>query len=128
MGLMEQEIKELRQMNTQFMQGKIAPETVKCRIAIYSQIQKRTNTMLQAFALASKYNKRTLNRIIKTNLIGDGQVIDLDARPEAEKIMCPYHDRIINREYCLDFSGSNMDKCSGCEHKKITQDAILGEV
>jgi len=127
MGLLEQEIKEIRTMNKQFQDGKIDADHVVARVAMYSQTEKRARLMLQAFSISAKYNKRTFNRIVKTNLIGDSQAIDLDVDLEKEKIVCPLTDEPITRSACLDYSGGHYEDCAGCENKKITQDRLLGE-
>ena len=35
--------------------------------------------------------------------------------------------RVITREDCLDYSGTHVDDCSGCETGKATKDVLLGE-
>ena len=69
-------------------------------------------------AMAAKYGKKYLNRLIKTNLIGNGTVIDLSPEEiEAEKILCPLKDSYITRSECLDYSGSQegFDNCKDCD-------------
>jgi len=127
MGLIEEEIKEIRIMNQQFQDGKINVESVATRVSLYAQTEKRARLILKAFTIAAKNNRSILKKIIKTNLIGDAQAIDLNVDPEKEKIVCPLTDEPITRAACLDYSGGHNDECNGCENKKITQDRLLGE-
>lgn len=129
MGLIEQEIKELRQLNNDLIAGRVSPEIVNTRIAIYSQTEKRAKMMLQAFALAAKHNKTHLNRMVRANLIGDGEAIDTTTtNPEIEKVKCPGKDSaLIERCECLDYSGSEQfPECEGCEVGIITKHRLLG--
>lgn len=127
MGLIEEEIKEIRIMNKQFQDGKIGVESVAARVSMYAQTEKRARLMLQAFIITAKYNRSILKKIIKTNLIGDAQAIDINVDLEKEKIVCPLTDEPITRAACLDYSGGHNNDCAGCENKKITQDRLLGE-
>ena len=68
-----------------------------------------------------------IKKIIKTNLIGDAQAIDIDVDLENEKLVCPLTDEPISRAACLDYSGGHNDDCAGCKNKKITQDRLMGE-
>lgn len=128
MGLIEQEIKELRQMNRDFAAKKIDAENVATRIAIYSQTEKRAKMMLTAFSIAAKHNKGHLRRMIRANLIGDAEAIDtINGDPETEKVKCPGKDfALIERNECLDFSGSNaFPECVGCDLGVITRQRLL---
>ena len=128
MGLVQQEIKELRQMNRQYVQGKVSDEEVDTRTKIYNQTIKRMRLMSQMLALDAKYNGRVSRRIAATNLIGNREAIEVDTPPGDEKIGCPHKEKLITRDVCLDYSGSHMEACAGCEHKKVTQDVLLGEI
>ena len=68
MGLIETELKEIRQDIKHFRAGKKTPEEIQTLIALYSQTEKRMRLMLQAMAMAAKHGKKHLNRMIKTNL------------------------------------------------------------
>lgn len=128
MGLLEQEIKELRTMNKRIIAGTITPAEVSQRIAVYSQVEKRAKMMLQAFALQAKHGKRPTSGIVASNLIGDGAVIDIGANQEDELIACPDLEVSINRHKCLDYSGDteNAENCSSCSHFKTTRRVLLG--
>ncbi len=126
MGLLEQEIKELRSLNKQLTLGKIDIGKVNAHIAIYSQTEKRARILLQAMALAAKH-KRIMGRIVNSNLIGDGEAIDINFGKETEKVKCPYKNyNLINRSECLDLSGGGkIPECNGCEIGDITRERLL---
>lgn len=130
MGLLEQEIKELRQLNRDFAAGKIEAEKVMVHIAIFSQTEKRSKMMLRSHEVELKYNsKRHLRRMITANLIGDSEAIDtVDGDPEVEKVKCPGKGfELIERNECLDFSGSMaFPECDGCKIGVITKRRLLG--
>lgn len=126
MGLIEQELKELRQLNKDLMSGKISEEHVNARVSIYSQTEKRMKIMLQAYGLAAKH-RGLLGRVVRSNLIGDGEAIDIDTDVETEKVKCPEKDgELITRAECCEFAGSNPDRCTGCDNREATYRLLLG--
>lgn len=128
MGLIEQEIKELRQMNRDLQHGNINAEQASARIAIYSQTEKRTRLILQAYSLSAKHGGKYIRRMVTANLIGDGEAIDtVDGDQENEKIKCPAKDfELISRHECLDSSGSQeFPECPTCEHINITRKRLI---
>ena len=127
MGLLETEIKELRDMNKQLMDGKIKPAEVNARVAIYSQTEKRAKMLLQAYALSVRQGPSVLEAIKKTNLIGD-DAIDTGGDPELEKIKCPYMQGLITRSECLDISGHAKapETCEVCKNYGETRKALFG--
>lgn len=130
MGLLEQEITEIRQMMRNYDAGKLTTEQIHVKIAMYSQVEKRAKLMLQAFAMAAKHKKSVLTQITQSNLIGDGAAIDLPTcGPEEENVKCPMKDNeIISRQKCLDLSGENKnyEECSGCKVGTATKRLLLG--
>jgi hypothetical protein len=122
MGLLEQEIKELRQMNQGVLDGKIKPAEVNSRIAIYSQIEKRAKMILQAYALGAKFGHTHVKKLSNTQLIGDGAVIDM-SDTENERINCPDQGVTITRLGCEDYSSrtKNMSTCRSCPNFKTTR-------
>lgn len=133
MGLIQQEIKELRQLLADVKAKKITSEELDAQIRVYSQIEKRTNQFLQSVALAAKYAEKGNNaykRLVAANLIGDGEAIELNPTHETEKIVCRAHDgMLIERSECLDYSGvaEHQFVCRGCEQGKITKQLCLPE-
>ena len=123
MGLLEQEIKELRQMNAQLMAGKITPAEVNARVGIYSQTEKRIKHFLSAYSLAAKHGKGHIAKLANTQLIGDGSVIDLDTEIENESIKCPDQDKVISRLQCKDYSErtGHLATCQSCPNFEATR-------
>lgn len=130
MGLLEQEIKELRIMNKQVMQGKMTPEQVNSRIAIYSQTGKRAKMILQAMTLGAKHGKKIMAGLESSNLLGNHACIDLCADPEMDTVQCPDLDKTITRHTCLDYSGeeAHNESCSSCEQFDITRSMLLPKI
>lgn len=128
MGLLEQEIKELRKLNKEFAAGKVSMDSLNGQVAVYSQIEKRAKLMLQAQSIAAKFGKTTFNRISKTNLVGDGSCVDIEDVSN-ETVHCPDQEKVISRDECLEFSGSsnNCENCNSCEHFKQTRHILLGD-
>ncbi len=129
MGLLDTEIKELRQMSKHFMAGKITAEQVQIQIAIFSQTEKRVKTMISIAMMAAKHGKKHADRLMKTNLIGNGTVIDLSPEEiEQEKILCPLNDAYKLRSQCLDFSGEpeHEDDCRGCDVGMANKKLLVG--
>jgi len=129
MGLIEEEIKELRQLMRDFKSGKCNSDHVNSMIGIFSQTEKRAKMMLQAYSLAAKHNTRHLKRLVSANLIGDGEAIDTTTGdPETEKVKCPGKDfELIERSQCLDWSGEQkFPECNGCEVGMTTKNVLLG--
>jgi len=119
MGLIEQEIKEIRQLIKQFDAGKVSVEFVNTKVNLYSQTEKRMKMALQAFTIGAKYGKNYDKRLLEANLIGNEKYLDLiqDMPIEEQMIFCPLKKHEITRATCLDFSGEakNYEKCKGCE-------------
>ena len=126
MGLIEQEIGELRKLLQLMDKGKITAEQLHAKIEIYSQIEKRAKLMLNAYSLALK-NGKLFTRIIKSNMIGDMVAIDTGENFETEKIQCPLEEKIVNRQDCLDLSGvkKNYDICKECVNYEISRRLLL---
>jgi hypothetical protein len=126
MGLLEQEIYELRNLRRDFRAGKFDAQHINTEIAIYSQTEKRAKLLLQAHVSGAKVKSGLLREIFKTNMIGEGQAIDMGQDdPEEDKVKCYERDELITRAECLDYSGSHIDDCSGCETGKTTKAKLL---
>ena len=131
MGLIEEEIKELRSLDGQFIKDNnghlVDKEYIMARIAIFSQIHKREALIVQVEHMAAKFGKKVSNRIERRNVLGDSQAIETNTDPEIEMIKCPEKDfRLVSRNECLDYSGTHNEECTTCDHKPITQNRLLG--
>jgi len=130
MGLLEQEIKEIRAMINGIDAGKVDPSTVNLKLKLYKESEKRTRLMLNAFVVAAQFRNKPLNRAFRANIIGDGTALEIEGLdPEEEKVKCPGMDfQLIKRSECLDYSGhSHFEDCDGCETGLITKKVLLGE-
>lgn len=83
---------------------------------------KLLNAVVQAFAVSSK-NKRAMKSFESMNLMDDNTAISLGL-PGDDMIKCPDKNRLIKREDCLDYSGSN-EECQECEHFKTSRKLML---
>ena len=79
MGLLEQEINELRQLNKRLDAGDIKPAQFDVSIALYNQVDKRTKLMLQIItALAAKFGKKAIKELCDAGDINNIFVNNLD--------------------------------------------------
>lgn len=128
MGLFEDELKQISQMHRDLQSGKMAVDKVNAHIGLFSQTEKRIKLMIAVNINSAKFSKSILNRAIKSNLLGDGQAIDIEPiEREVEKVKCPLKMCLIERQKCLDLSGSeeNMKTCLKCDNCKTTKDLLL---
>ena len=89
---------------------------------------KLVNAVVSAFGIASK-NKRALVGLERMNIMDETTAIDLGlGDKEIDKVKCPYHDTLITRSECLDYSGEarHSDECRGCETGLATKEMLLG--
>lgn len=126
MGTAEHMMKEIQELRYDLRSGKISLELYAAQLAGISQFEKQQKILLQTYALGAKFGKHVFNRIAKTGLISDGEAIQITGMDiELEMVKCPEKSSVITRAECLDFSGSHMELCEGCDHKKITQNRLL---
>jgi hypothetical protein len=86
---------------------------------------KLINAVVSAFGIMSK-NRRAGNALEQMNLMDKTTAIDLMlGDPAEDKVKCPYKERLITREECLDYSGSHYEQCSGCEVGQATKEMLL---
>lgn len=86
---------------------------------------KLINALVSAFGISSK-NKRALAGLERMNILDDTTAIDLMlGDSELDKVKCPHHDELIMRANCLDYSGSHIDDCQGCEIGRATKAKLL---
>ena len=57
MGLIEQEIQELTEMNKNLQEGKLTADDFKTRLAIYSLTEKRESMIIQACSATAEHGK-----------------------------------------------------------------------
>jgi len=127
MGLIEEEIGELRKLLKRLDNGKITSEQLYAKIAIYSQTERRTKLLVNAWALSLK-SKAIFSRLLKSNLIGDMMAIDIGQNYETEKLKCDLREgQLILRHECLDISGQkeNFEHCKACANFGITRELLI---
>ena len=128
MGLLEKEILELRNLRRDYRTKKIDERQVNTEIAIYSQIEKRAKLLLQAYTSGAKVKQGLMRELVKSNFVGDGEAIDVgEGSAENDRIRCAEQDAVISRHECLDYSGSHVEDCRGCEIGNTTRRLLLPE-
>ncbi len=130
MGLIEQEVKELRQLKDDWETGKITDKKLMLTLQIYNQIQKRTNAAILAHLIRGRFGKSVFNGIVRQGVIGNGSSIEtiVAGDIELEMVKCPDKDyRLVSRADCLGYSGEteHMENCQSCDHFKITRKVLL---
>jgi hypothetical protein len=131
MGLIEQEITELRAMAKAAMCEELSPEKASIQIGFFNQTAKRINQMIQIASLSLKEGKsnKIVRRLVDANIIGERQAIVIRDAVE-EQVKCPEQGgKLIFREECLDFSGeeNHIDACQHCHQFSITRKALLNK-
>ena len=128
MGLLETEIKEIRNALQKFTAGKLTENQFAAAMAVYSQTEKRAKLIIQAVVADAKIpRKKILPRLIAKNLMGDESAIDyvIDEIGEEKVICIEKNNVLITREDCLTYSGQNMSACNDCDHFNITRRILL---
>lgn len=128
MGLIADEIKELRRMVKLLDKGEISTEDVRTKLNIYKETHKRAKLMLDVY-VACNTPHLIEKRLHSLNLLSKGELIQLPGDIEIEAIKCPDQDKAITREGCLSYSGDekNIETCRSCENFKITRNLLLGK-
>jgi hypothetical protein len=89
-----------------------------------AEIQLKTvNQYVQIFGVASK-NERAMLTLKKKGIMDGFTAISL---PKDGEIYCQDRGVSISKEECLDYSGSNLDTCSGCDMFVHSRKVLLGE-
>lgn len=130
MGLLEQEIQELRGLGTKILNGEIDNDKAKVLLGVYNQTAKRENMLIQMAITTEKYGKdKSWKKLNNMNLMNDkGVICAEDATTDLMK--CPKRgDLIITREDCLDYSGteSHINACQQCEQFSTTRKQIFNQ-
>jgi hypothetical protein len=122
-----QMFKDSNQRMNQLMDGK-APFRLEVIAAAQREFEgqiKLINAVVSAYGISSK-NKRALKGLENMNIMDDTTAVDLMlGDPEFDKIKCPIQEKIIYRHDCLDYSGSHLDDCQGCEIGRATKEKLL---
>ena len=130
MGLIEQEIKEIRQLRDDWKAGKVTDSKAMSEHRFYDQTQKRINSLIQIHMVRGRFGKSVFNGIVRQHIISDGGAVDvIEAGDiELEMVKCPDKDyQLVSRADCLGYSGEteHVENCQTCEHFKITRKVLL---
>ena len=127
MGILEQQIKDIRQLMSDYDKGKIDSKKYNNKIKGFREISRNVNSMINVQALAIKArSQKPLTAMMKQNLIGNSSSIDLSIEEkENETVRCPNNGNLITRAQCLHTSGENIDACAGCNQDKITKNLLI---
>ena len=137
MGLIADEIRELRQMLKDVDSGKLTIEKGRLKLGILKESHKlgilkeshkRAKFYLDIYT-ACNAPHLVEKRMHSLALVSKGELVQSPAEIELEMIMCPDNDKAIAREACLDFSGDskNLKNCQSCEHFGITRKMLSKE-
>jgi len=126
MGLIAEEIKELRRMVKQLDAGKLTAEEVRTKLNIYKESHKRAKLILDVY-IACNSPHLIESRLHSLNLISKGELVQSPDDLEIEMLKCPDQDKTITRENCLSYSGSaeHNENCKSCENFAITRKLLI---
>jgi len=127
MGIMEDLMQGLIDLQKRYKAGTISPEDMRNHLAIHAVSYKTASELVKIYALGvtnKRAGKKFLRELEDKNIITSGASI-LGVEPDMERLKCPdMDDKIITRGECLDRAGSNSE-CSSCVNKKITYERLL---
>lgn len=109
-----------------FGSGTMKAEDINAAIALAKEAHAIVRTTMQAEAMA-KRGHMILKTLDRKNFYCSTTAADIDGDPETDKVKCPYHDDLITRSECLDYSGDHFDECSNCEIGTATKNKLLPE-
>ena len=126
MGLLTQEIKEIRQMIKLYDAGKLTTQQVTDKMKMFKEIRARAQLILSA-TIACSNPRQIENRLHSLNVISRGEAVQEKSDIEIEYLKCPdQNDKLITRSECLTYSGDskNYETCKSCNNYKITRDLL----
>ena len=131
MGLLAQEIRELRQIVKQYENGGLTDQQVTTRMKVYKEVRERVKLMMQALLMQAQLaNRPNLieNKLHSLNVLDLGEAVVENNDLEISAVKCPDQaDKIITRADCLAFSGDvkNIGACKTCANFKHTRALLL---
>ena len=129
MGLIAQEIKELRRMVKLFDAGKVDASHVETKLKIFKESHKRSQLILNAMIACSRPHLIE-SRLHDFNVLSRGEFVQTPDDVEVEMVVCPdQNDKAISRSDCLNYSGDskNIEQCKSCDNFAITRKLLLSE-
>jgi len=129
-GLIDEEIKELRKLGSMIINGEIDNDKARCLLGVYNQTAKRENMLIQVVLHSGKAGKKNndIRMLNSMNVIDQECAIECGIEASVQKVKCPEQGgRLVSREDCLDYSGTarNIDSCQKCEQFDITRKYCL---
>lgn len=127
MGLLEQEIMDLRALGASVIAGEIDIDKAKVMLGVYNQTAKRENMLIQLSITTEKYGKdKSWKRLNNMNLMDDKSAIECNSNQQS-MCKCPAQGGLLlSRMDCLDYSGDedHIGTCQNCEQFSVTRDQI----
>lgn len=123
MGLLEQEIKELRSLAKSVLSGTISQDTAGLTLSVYNQISKRETLIYNLSQLQARYGEKGTKLPKTMNLIGNGTAIDVHEEDETV-VVCPEKGgKCVSMGDCLDYSGDqkHIDACQKCDNFSLSR-------
>lgn len=128
MDLISERITQFNMAINDFMKGKLTAEKAQILVALSNAQHKWVSSAITVYGMEKKgkADLKLMKRLEIKNIYNETSAIDHGlGDPEVDKVKCPYHDDLITRAECLDYSGHHYDDCSGCEIGKATKDKLL---
>ncbi len=116
MALLEDEIKELRELSRDVLKGKVDLKVAATAVSIYEQVSKRERLVFDMIKLSAK--RGTWDKAITKNLISRQVAIDSSNDLDVSVICPSLGEKKITIDECLDYSGTaeNHDNCRKCQN------------
>jgi len=103
MSLIDDEIRELRKLLSDFEENKVTKAQIMTKVGIYSQIEKRMRLALLAINVIGKYKKEKVDQYLTESF---PQLLGMNSKKEEER--CDH--------------GMLEDQCSLCKEREMTPD------
>ena len=125
MSLLNQEIKELRQLAVMFQNDKLSPEKLAGTLSIFNEVDKRIKNVIVIEAMKARYGNKTAKGLETAGYIGGDSVLDLNEVSE-QTVYCRDKDRAVSRRACKEYSEMtpNVTSCQSCPNWKLTRQLL----
>lgn len=124
MNLQDEIITTLKEALDKFKKEKMTRDDFMGHISAANSFHKLLNQQIQT-AMLFENQKKVYNILERKGIVDATAHLNIGGDPEVDKVKCPEHDDLITRAECLDFSGSHLEECSGCEIGKATKEKLI---
>jgi len=127
MGLIEEELSELRKLTKKVLDGEIDPRKAAGLLSIYEETYKRERLLYDFIKLSSQ--SHTWKKATSKNLIGKNTAIPTLSE-SVDLILCPEQgDVCITYDQCLEYSGKeeHYSDCKDCPNFSASRKRILND-